>query len=222
MSARTRTGVLATRQAASKVPPFFQDRVHEYPGAKIAFEKITKQGFDEGLLWRWLWDLGNLKLARAKRNWYALPGITPRTLRRFPSRVRRLAEEIEKLNAKMKLDGLHHAVAELFLPAAIRAASGRSFDFDVRRLNGIPFLLRLYASYIEGVDRLVPAVAEHTVREIRALEVELLETSKRLTHQHFTVEVSALLTAAYHAVGSKSAVDPRALKMRRSRRSRNK
>ncbi len=133
-----------------------------------------------------------------------------------------MAEEIEKLNAKMKSDGLHHAAAEL-LPAAAKAGLVKSFDFDIRLLNVIPFLLRSYASYIAAVDSMVPMVAERTVREIRALPIELIETAKRLTHRYFEVEIAALLTASYQALGSKSAaVDPRAMKMRRIRRSRKK
>jgi hypothetical protein len=224
MSAPKRTGLLAARQATSDVPQSFQSRVCQYAGAEAAFEKVTKQGFEEELLWRWLWDMARLKLAQAhtKRQWYALPGITPKTLRRFPNRVRGMADEIEKLNAKMQSDSVHRDVAEFLLPAIVKTALGTPFDFDIRRLNGLPFLLRLYAGYVEAVDRLVPESARRVVGEISALPIELLETSKSLTHKHFAVEIATLLTAAYHAVGSKSEVDPCALKMRYFRRSRKK
>jgi hypothetical protein len=151
MSAPKRT------QANTPYPPkeqiSFRARVLGYPGAKTAFDKLANAGFDKRSLWDWLWRLARANRdftsarKRAPRRWYALHGYPPHTLRRFPDRLRRTAEEIEKLNARIQSDGVFRAAVE-FLTAIAKGPVSEPRDLDLRSLDKLPGLLRHYGDYI--------------------------------------------------------------------------
>jgi len=233
----------------------FKTRALAYAGAKAAFQKLTGAGVDQDLLWRRLWGLAWAKAVAGRQisPWYKLPGLPPHRLRRFPGRVRRMAEEIERTDSRIRADkGYGPTVAFLpfFLAGAIPGAKAKirvdgkllreigtgkrtvpaslargvlHRHAELPKLADLPNLLRLYADFIEVVDRFV---AHHAPRGAALMEammpLELAELVKEQTGSHRWSEVATLLTAAYQANGCNATVDPRALKMQYSRRSRQK
>jgi len=105
-------------------PASFQRDVLDHPGAKQAFQKLTGQGINEGLLWRHLWGLASLakKSKQQAAPWYSLPGLPSHTLRRLPARVRGWADEIERVGKRMQSHQLYGQIVHhlpLFLAGAI-------------------------------------------------------------------------------------------------------
>lgn len=190
----------------------------------MAFQKLVNSGFDTELLWDGLWVRAQMKRAftsarkLAPRRWYAMPGFPPHTLRRFPDRLARMADDIEKLNKRIQSDGVFRAAVE-FLPAAAKATVSESCDLDLRSLDRLPGLLRHYRNYIAVLDRLVALYAPKAVTRDKAKQVELPEATRKLTGKPHYEEVSTLLTAAYAALGTDETVDPRALQMQHNRHS---
>lgn len=227
MSAPKRTQ--AKTPHTSKAPASFPRKVLDYPGAKVAFEKVSNSGFSEELLWRWLWLLAQMKRSfmsahrRAPRKWYALRAFPLHKLRRFPDRVSGLAEEIERLNEAIQSDGIYRAAHEL-LPVAAKAvgASPDSMRAELHKLDELPALLRSYADSIAVIDRLVVHYAPKAPGRVQAVELKLAEAARKHTGKPHFEEVSSLLTAAYSAVGCEESVDMKALQMRHSRRASRK
>jgi hypothetical protein len=224
MSAPKRTQ--ANTPYPSKAQASFRGKVLRYPSASVAFEKLAASGFDEGSLWRWLWVLSHAKRdfesarKRAPRHWYALPGFPPRTLRRFPDRVRGLAQQIEHINEAIQSDGVYRAARE-WLPEIAKATDAGSPDAiraELQRADELPKLLRSYADSISIVDRLVAHYAPKAPGRIHAIQPKLTEAARKLTRKPNYEEVSTLLTAAYEAVGSDEIVDAKALGMQHKRR----
>jgi hypothetical protein len=179
------TPVWLQPRASQRAPASFQAKVIGYPGAKEALRKLKIWGFPEHLLWRQLWGLAWLKKTPSSQNsnWYALPGISSHSLRRFPNQVRRLAKEIELVHAKIRSDKAHSLTMQ-FLPFFLSTAiPGARIEFrcgadvvrdvgteiqtippalarkllrtqaELPKLAEVPSLLRLYADYIEAVSR---------------------------------------------------------------------
>jgi hypothetical protein len=225
MSAPNRTQ--ARPPQPSEAPVSFQRKVLGYAGAKAAFERLSNSGFPEDLLWRWLWGLAQSKRSfttarkRAPRKWYALPTFPPHKLRRFPDRVRGLAEEIKSLNEAIQSDGVYRAARELLRDAAkgIAGASPDSMRAELYKLDKLPALLRSYADSIAATDRLVAYCAPKAPARFEAVvEPKLAEAVRKLTGKPHFEEVSSLLTAAYSAVGCEESLDTKVLQMRHSRR----
>lgn len=225
MSAPKRTQ--AKTPHTSKVPAWFKREVLDYAGANAAFGKLTASGFDEGLLWQWLWVLAQTKRSftsarkRAPLKWYALPGFPPHKLRRFPDRVRGLAEEIERLKEAIQSDGVYRAARE-WLPdiaKATVAASRDSMRAELHKLDELPALLRSYADSIAVTDRIVAYYAPKAPGRVQVIEPKLIEAARKLTGKPHFEEVSGVLTAAYSAVGCEENVDMKALQMQSRRHS---
>jgi hypothetical protein len=217
-------------------------------------EKLSNAGFGADLLWRHLWGLASLKKAAGKKSshWYAIPGLPPHTLRRFPDRVRRMADEIETVGKRIQSNEVYGLTAQLlplFLAAAIPnahiefpisgevlreigtrkravpAALARGVlqrHGELPKLVELPKLLRLYADYIEIVSKLTAHDAPKGAALLNAMPLELIEAAKMLTGKPHWDVVATLLTAAYAAVGSNTIVDSKSLQMQHSRRSRKK
>lgn len=180
-------------------PASFHRSVLGYAGAKAAFEKVTGAGFDKDLLWRHLWGLAHLKKATAnqKPSWYALPGLPLHTLRRFPQKVRDMADQIGQLGQQIQSDGAYGMTVN-FLPLVLAGTIpgtsiewsadghvGREVGIGVRgvqadrarnllrrhgelpKLAELPDLLRLYADYIDVVSKLT---AHHAPKGAALLE----------------------------------------------------
>jgi hypothetical protein len=151
-----------------------------------------------------------------ERRWYVLPGFPPHKLRRFPDRLLRMADDIEKLNKRIQSDGVFRAAVEL-LPVAAKATVPESRNIELRGLDKLPELMRHYGDYIAALDRLVALFAPKAVTRDKAMRVELAEAARKLTGKPHYEEVAALLTAAYAALGSDEIVDSRALQMQHMR-----
>jgi hypothetical protein len=153
----------------------------------VAFQKLTRAGIPGDLLWRYLWGLAWLKKSSAKQKspWYALPGLPPHSLRRFPDRVRRMAAEIEDVDKKIRSDKVYGPTVAYLLLFLAEAIPGAEYELrgnggvlrgggtgmrsvpvalargvlqrqaELPQLVELPKLLRFYADYVEVVDRLV-------------------------------------------------------------------
>jgi hypothetical protein len=191
MSAPKRREVVSTfwlePRAAQRVPDSFRHRVLADPNVKNAFQKLTGEGFDEDLLWWHLWGLASLKKATQNRKsrWYAVSGLAPYALRRFPKRIRSMANEIERVDGKIQSNTTYRLTSQLlplFLAGTIPGAEIEVHDSgdvirevgtasraipaalarrllhrqaDLRKLVELPNLLRLYADYLEALRKLV-------------------------------------------------------------------
>jgi hypothetical protein len=183
---RTQKRAWLQSRTSPRAPASFKTSVLAALGGKDAYQKLTDAGFDKDLLWRQLWGLAQLKKAprRQASNWYALPGIPLHTLRRFPDRLRRLAKEIEQVDAKIRSDKAYDLTVQflpLFLAGSIPGAQielrgdGKKLRDVGTGIRGIPValaravlhrraelskppelpgLLRFYADYIDVVSRL--------------------------------------------------------------------
>ena len=180
----TRTTWLSPRETPDP-PTGFSRKVLSYAGAKGAFKKVTSEGLHEDMLWRHLWGLANLAKSSGKKTaWYALPGLAPHTLRRFPARVRSWAGEIDAIDRRLRSSSAYGATVALlpvYLAGAIPnsqvairigretiqeigavkrtvpAALARSVlqrHADIPKLADLPGLLRFYADYMDAVVKL--------------------------------------------------------------------
>jgi hypothetical protein len=224
----------------------FQRKVLLYPRGDDAFQRLTDAGFNRDLLWRHLWGLASLKLAARKEasRWYGLPGYAPNTVRRFPGRVRSMADEIEKLSERIRSNDAYR-MADQFLPLLLPSAhvkiqvEGESVPVidernppirgfpsvglrawsERQKFAELPKLLRLYADYIAVLSRLVAHGAPRGAGTLKAMmPLELIHAAKVQTGKYFRDDIAIVLEAAYSAIGINETVDPRNLMMQYWRR----
>jgi hypothetical protein len=154
-----------------------------------------------------------------------------------------MADEIEGVDKKIRSDKVYGSTVDLlllFLAGAIPGAecelrgNGEALQevgarirsvpaalargilqkrAELSKLAELPKLLRLYADYIEAVDRLVAHHAPKGASLLKAMmPIELVEVVMKLTGKPHTQDIATLLEAAYYAVGINEDVDPRNLK----------
>lgn len=73
-------------------------------GARSPYEKLARRGVPLGALTVFIQQVIFRQAASHRRDWDQLKKIEPHTLRRFPKRIRRLADQIEFMNSDPKLD----------------------------------------------------------------------------------------------------------------------
>jgi hypothetical protein len=191
----------------------FINKVLASPGAKKAFQRL-KAGVGEDVLWVRLWSaalvkLGQMVLASRKKRVTqrsralrrGLPGFPAYSLRRFPDRVRRMAQKIETLNRQLR-------------SSEYRGLANIS-NFNLSELDLVPAQLRLYASCVDSLNGFRTALRKRRMGLGLAHSVPLeiaLEVRSAMPKSSWN-DIASLLTAAYYAIGSETEVDPKALNM---------
>jgi hypothetical protein len=225
---RIRTGWLAPREAPLPSESF-KRLVREDANAAGALEKLVSKGMNEDALWRHLWGLAWLakRAAQERISLNDLPGVPPHTLRRFPVKVRRMAEEIESLERKLLSNQFHALVSEL-LPLFLTKKSVADFSTrngieledrqeQVSRLGKLPQSMRAYADDLATRLKVVARCAQMGEPLNRVMPLGLARTVEACTGKPHWDEIARLLTASYQAVGCDLEADPKALAMLRSR-----
>jgi hypothetical protein len=243
------TTVWLRPRATPDPPASFRNKAFAHPGARAAFQKLTQGGIPEELLWRHLWGLAWLQKACRNQKSPSLPGLLPRTLRRFPDRVRRMADEIEGVDRKIRNDSWYCGTVACLPVLLAGALPGAEYELrgdgkvirdigteirsvpaalargvlqkyaEIPKLTELPRLLRLYANYLEVVDRLTAHGAPKGAATLGAtMPLELVEMVKKNTGQPHINDIATLLEAAYYGVGIDKDVDPHNLTMLYRRR----
>ena len=193
-------------------------------------EELISKGLNEDALWRHLWGLAWLAKKRAQKRPpidAALPGSPPHTLRRFPQKVRRMADEIENLERKMQSNQFYATVTE-FLPLFLTPKTAAEFSVRdgleledrqerVSRLAQLPTSLRAYA---DDLATRVKMAAQYGRMDLsrRVWPVQFFRFVEACTGKPHWPEVTTLLNASYQAIGCDDLqVDQKALAMLRSR-----
>jgi hypothetical protein len=227
-------------------PASFRKKVLHYPGAELALEKIAKAGLNKELIWYELWKMTRPADESRPRviRWNPLPGLPVQTLRRFPSRVRSWADEVEIIGTRIQSDEAFGHFAHnlpLYLEwqvmgkkiAEVGTSSRALPDALARRilerrtalpnLAELPGLLRFYADSIEAVYKLTAHHAPKAAARFKAmLQHSFIENVKRVKGGPRFPDIATLLNAAYSAHGSSQTVDAHNLSMQYSRHSRRK
>jgi len=185
------------------------EEILAYPAARQAFDELVKRGLDKELLGAWLVVLPMMPKAERK-DWASGSGMSKRSLGRFPSRLRRLGEEMSQVNSQ-----------PLFSPRTwlpVVHPEGREVGRRLTPLfENIGGIIRGYAAFLEGqFKRFSPKLGRRTKFDLdprKILTIRLLEEVKRATGHFFYEQVATLLQAAYATSGSQSTVDAQALKM---------
>src|SRR5438045_2583304 len=76
-----------------------EENILEFPGAKTALERLDNAGMDKQFLLGLLRLAAILATSERKRDLMAGSGITLGVLRRYPKRLRALANEVKQLNS---------------------------------------------------------------------------------------------------------------------------
>jgi hypothetical protein len=178
------------------------------PMASRAVEHLLNAGCEPDILARWITLVSfarQLPLRTQQRAtgrnqrspWYSIPGIPAYKVKRFPNQLRRTADEIKQINCELfqiysQNDGERRetmyklAADELY----------RILGVDIQDLKQLPSLLLRYATFIDGVCKIVETQTRRAAEWGPKIEVDMLDWVQAQTGEPNYNAVSTLLNAA--------------------------
>ena len=173
------------------VTVFTKKLENAYPGAGVAFEKLTRKGVNASDL-KFLLSLSDCC--------ESTPGVGPFrwewvSMRKMSKEARKFADKSKRLNESISVD--HH-------------------DLSNKGLDGLPQALQQYAACLEDqAEALMRAKRNNGDFLKNDLEISLLKLVHLATGKWFYTEIADLLTAVFSL---EEPMDPDALRIRSQRR----
>ena len=200
---------------ATKPWPPTREAILRGAGARAALHALTAKSASAKTILGGIYAvLFCARLERAKY-WVAMSGMARHTLKRFPARLRLIADEIEHANrAPLSVFFFDQAIQltlSLLEPpgwAPGLKPGGEQVEKE------LPELLRAYADRVDRVAAVLGKVFRRRPRLLniqKLTEVALLNYVKMATGKYYWTEVTTLLSAAFYADGQDVTVTPGAL-----------
>lgn len=173
--------------------------------ARDAFDKLTRRGVDGVKL---LQLLRLIPYAPDKAQ--AVVGMSARSLRALPDKIRNLADAIERVNASPSVSPTYlpprmarRNPAHLPYPLNLTLHPGLA-ELSASKFHKLPATLRLYADHLRAwLKTFSPGKWGHKgVRLKTMFTLELLQLVRDSAGRPFYPEVATLLEAAYEAAGN--------------------
>ena len=164
------------------------------PVATKALEKLEDAGCNLKDLVSHLWLL--TLPGKHRKGWYGIPQFSPDVLRRYPSRFRQQAEEIEKLSRAICSAPIYREVISLM--SVSLKAEGLPPDWFGKCFGELPSRLRDYAAAVKWIEEAVEIVARKAGPLGRGTlaGLQLIYYIHLTTHRPHYAEVADLLQAA--------------------------